>query len=466
MASDSQLLAIGPYSDGIALWNIRTGEKLRSFGTSSGPIQFVFSRHGTWLLGYDRWRTELSLWSTGTGKRVLARSGIPIEAIAADEMDGFHFVRTDTERTAYHSQIEAPWAYTPLPCMLYAQSEVLQADMDYSQDGALFACTNGSVVSIYQTHTMELLGSIPAEIAFLQFVDDCSLLTLSKLGLHHWPIQVAEDSVEQASREVLYGPPRFLSQARSYSPFEYCQKKQSIAVPDGNGAFMRSLGDDGRVVRTKRHNDVRRVAMTVDGDRLATGGWNGGDACLWDTASGELIHTIPTDSPSLIQVSPNGDSLVVAAEEITVWDTSTWLPRYKVKVQGQSNSGVCIRYTKDGSCLAVSDALGQIHLLESETGREIGLLKSSPHTQVVGMKFHPLGSQLATITNDGMIQFWQLDRIKKSLKEYGLPWRTTDGNSPSIGEPSPSDLSSKRLFKDQQIGLVLMIVFIRCIWIV
>ena len=128
-----------------------------------------------------------------------------------------------------------------------------------------------------------------------------------------------------------------------------------VAMARYDGVLLWSLKEAQTVQSTSTHGDVRRVSMSNDGKRVATGGWNGGNVCIWDTETGQLQHTIHEATYCAIQYSPDGQQLAVASDEIKVWNAQTWQLQYKFAVTGGPNNGVSVCFSPNGLTLAISD---------------------------------------------------------------------------------------------------------------
>jgi WD40 repeat protein len=450
---NSNILAVGPYlNDGIVLWDVSTGTRLTSFFHNAGEMNFCFNSTGDLLLTYDAWAGSMYLWNVTSGALELSKFGNSLFAISANNEGGFDMLQllngTDLSSLAIeHSQI-----YHTLPMLDTSTFIVSSNDLAYCADGRFLAIASNGNVQIFDSEKLTLLGQVVTGQCFIRFDDEGSLLTLNELGLNRWGVKVHKQSNPTTTasnfRDVEFGPPQFIGQALANANFDVSRNGKTVAVPDSDGALIWSANQPKPVRTIGSHPDVRDVSISADGQRLATGGWNGGKACIWNAQTGELLHMIDEPNCCLIRFSPDGRRLVTNSNEVTIWDAATWLPIAKVAVPGRSVSGVCVRFSPDSSMLAVSDSQACIHLINPTDGSKIATLTDPNRHFVSRMTFSPNGQQLAVLSSaaGGLVHIWDLVAIRRQLRQRNLDWSPAEPITP------PQQASLKFIDNDSNIA--------------
>lgn len=77
--------------------------------------------------------------------------------------------------------------------------------------------------------------------------------------------------------------------------------------------------------------------------------------------------------------------------------------------------------SRDGRLVAMVGGSGNIRLLELPSGRLFAEFYGSNHSPIQSMQWHPKGHQLATVTENGVIQVWSLDDWFRLLQQNPVP---------------------------------------------
>jgi WD40 repeat protein len=154
---------------------------------------------------------------------------------------------------------------------------------------------------------------------------------------------------------------------------------------------------------------VMAVALSPDGKRLASGGWDG-TVRLWDPASGNQQAVLGKHPKKVVALAfaPDGQALASGSEDrsVRVWN----LAREGDYVQLTGLRDVrSLAFSPDGSALAVGGSTkrgGEIKLYDLPSGKEIGSLLG--HTQAVtSLAISPDGQTLGTASRDGTVKLWE-----------------------------------------------------------
>ncbi len=421
---NSRFLAIGPYADGIVIWNVATGSRLTTLAQVDGEMDFCFSSTGDRLLTYNIWRMQLNLWNVSNRKIELSQTGQVFAALSPSRSGGFHLLQQLDTGQITHVVVESPRICRVVPIIHESTAETYNFDLAFSGDGRLLALAHEGSVDIFSAQLLFLLGRLVTGPGFVQFDAKGSLLTLNKAGLYQWPVSQPESLLQSdgSTANLAFGPPQFVGNFLNNSTFEISRDSKTIAVTDGDGALIWKPESSTRLRTNRSHPDVRRLSLSPDGRRLATGGWNGGKVCIWDTASGELIRVIPEPDCCLVHYSPNGKWLVTNSDDVRIRDAETDKVLHTLHVLGRSSAGVFVCFSPDSNMMAVSDANGEVHLFDPATGVEFAMLTTTGPQHVCNMAFDPEGNHLAVLSASGSIGIWDLVAIHDELKQRGLDW--------------------------------------------
>jgi WD40 repeat protein/serine/threonine protein kinase len=178
---------------------------------------------------------------------------------------------------------------------------------------------------------------------------------------------------------------------------------------------------------TQRHSsEVWCVVFSPDGNRLAsaTGEWGSpgtkeSEIKVWDTATGEELHSIKTHPGSITNLawSFDGTRLASAGSDLLVkiWDAKTGEEVLKL-ASGIPCNGVA--FSPDGTRLACAYESGKERHLPGElkvwdlTTKTESLVLQPDHGRLFGVCYHPKGTQLA-VAGDRGVTIWDAGNGKK-----------------------------------------------------
>jgi WD40 repeat protein len=123
---------------------------------------------------------------------------------------------------------------------------------------------------------------------------------------------------------------------------------------------------------------IRSLAVTLDGQRLAVGGW--GQASLWDIARGDKLHAYegPRRRVDAIALAPDARWLITGSDDglATAWDTASG--RELFSLNGHTDTITSIAVTLDGRRIVTGSVDGTVRLWDAVSGQE--LLTLNGHT--------------------------------------------------------------------------------------
>ena len=130
---------------------------------------------------------------------------------------------------------------------------------------------------------------------------------------------------------------------------------------------------DGRVVRrfVGHTKDVHGVAVSADGNRVATAGYDG-TVRVWDPSADGPVHTLDAHpgnggAAHSVSFSPDGKLLASSGNDgrVVLWDPAAG----KKLLEWRFPTGAfCVAFSPDGRTLAVGLGDGSVYLLPAPEG--------------------------------------------------------------------------------------------------
>jgi WD40 repeat protein len=162
---------------------------------------------------------------------------------------------------------------------------------------------------------------------------------------------------------------------------------------------------------------MRRLALSRDGKRLLTAGYDG-SARYWDIATGKEIYRLPSNRGRVdtVAISRDGKKLLSGGQDrlIHVWDEATGKEVKQLKGHTDEVSDVAV--SPDGRMVASSDYHCQLRLWNLDTGE---LTASPGGREGNGVAFSPDGKLIATWTKNHMVRLWDVKNQKEVRRLEG-----------------------------------------------
>lgn len=342
ISDDGRWMAVSEYKNQqwrIALWNLTTGKQVRSLAIPSltpGPV--VLSPDGKRLATAANNPSEVKLWETPTGKQIATLPGdkstdIRAVAFSADgkllAAGSYEYCSAKVWEVSTARELRAFPAQLGVTAVAFDPSgELLAADANGLR---VWDITAGKQVAFIQS-TSEAAQNFPATTLTVspdgRWVAANPNGTLRVREMGSWePLDLNARGTEHVY-SMTFGPPR----------------RPAASVGSGMvRSWQIGYGEQARTLWGSTY------AMTVspDGKLLAAAHPDGGEVGIWDTASGQKLHTIPAHKLGVnyLAFSPNGALLLTGGQDtritpedvssgqvslrgtIKIWDTSTWSER-------------------------------------------------------------------------------------------------------------------------------------------
>ncbi|MEM9908046.1 MAG: NACHT domain-containing protein [Cyanobacteria bacterium P01_D01_bin.44] len=465
-----QTLATGSHDKTIKLWDVKTGDLIRSLDTGSRVYSVAFSSDYD-LLASGGDETFVKLWDTRTGRAsqrltghrswvgtvAFGRNPYGEEVLASGSDDGviqlWNFntsqaIRSFTNGDAcIHSIAWAPdgktlasgssdksvkiWDIEIGQCtqILKGHSDWVRSVSFSSQGDRLASGSNDKTIKLWNPKTGQCLRTIEAHTTRVWSVAFGPNQKILASGSDDRTIKLWDTQTGQC-RKTLWGNSRglwslaFSANGQTLFAGSDDSRVQSWDVPSQQ--YQRSFqGHRGR---------VRTIALSPDGQTLASGS-DDKTIKLWNIQTGDCLQTLEnhTDWVWSVAFSPDGQTLASGSldETIMIWDVQT---QQRPKTLAEHSQFVwSVAWSPAGSVLASGSADRSIKLWDPTTGDCLHTLEGHDH-QVTSVAFHPAGNMLASGSDDETIKLWDVNtgHCLRALDKHTDQMNATDGNKGQI----------------------------------
>ncbi|MBY0524021.1 MAG: WD40 repeat domain-containing protein [Gemmataceae bacterium] len=155
---------------------------------------------------------------------------------------------------------------------------------------------------------------------------------------------------------------------------------------------------------------ILALALSADSRVLATGGM-GHTIRLWDTRTGKELRRLRHRRGVIALAFSPDDKLLVSAgadSYVRLWNARTGEALHQFSTKDARS---CIAFSPDSRVLAIGSG-GTVFRFDTDTGRELTPL-AELEVVVVALAFAPDGKTLASATEEGAIQVWDLATGKR-----------------------------------------------------
>jgi WD40 repeat protein/Tfp pilus assembly protein PilF len=409
----------------IDLWDATTGTRKATLdGHSNRGLSAAFHPAGT-LLASNGWENRLRLWDS-----VLGRPWLSLTSWAQSvqfSRDGRIVVSREDQLTTY--QVDPALEYRTLA---HASSPPL----DYQRasircDGRVLGVGSDRGVVLWDLARGAELAWLPIGLAWhTTFEPSGDLLSNGTLGVWRWPIRF-----DRERGEYRIGPPHRLPLPASDCWIDEDHRGRIVALANHGVAHVLT---PEREFQVGPLDDGRAVAVSPDGEWLATGSHGKNGFQVWHIRDATKVAQITIEGLVNVLFSPDGKWLMTTSPPCRLWAVDTWQEARRIDGEGLS-------FSYDGRMLVVQDASKVLHLVETETGRTLARLESPDLCAAQWATFSPDGSRLVVTTNDGpAVHVWDLQAIRRRLVELGLDWDAPPLPAP---ETSPGDVEDRPTLK-------------------
>ncbi|MBE9062477.1 NACHT domain-containing protein [cf. Phormidesmis sp. LEGE 11477] len=407
-SADYDSLASAGDSQTIKIWDVRTGKCQQTLeGHQSWIGAVAFGRNATHeVLASGSNDGEIRIWHVSSGQclKRLEASGDSIQTLAFDAAsrklasgDTGNAIRVWNLGTGERIQLfegHSDWVRT----------------VHFSPGGRLLASgSNDKTIKLWNTETGQCVRTIEAHETRVWSVAFTPDQTTVASGSDDRTIKLWDVRTGQCMK-TLWGNSRGLwSIAFSADGTKvYCgsddRRVQMWEVASGEN--LKALqGHQGRVRTIALSEEAQLIASASDDKTVR----------LWDMQTGECLQTMKKhyDWVWSVDFSPDGQMLASGSldNSVILWDTQT--RQYLRTLEGHTKFVWSVAWrpvntTSTNSVLASGSADQTVRLWDAATGACLHVLKGHGY-QVASLAFSPDGSRLASVSDGGEIKVWLVD---------------------------------------------------------
>ena len=432
---DGQQLAVAAGGSGVTLWNLRSSAEPWPTHLPVGQVyELRYSPSGEFLTAATAEGVSL-IWEPRTGRLLHRLTGARVIRFGEDGTSLALERPREGIRLARLSPSEILRSYW---CGTEHNSQRRLWSVDVSDDGRWVAAADYRHFIVWDVASGNVIGtpSTPSRrltVAWLK--DKRAWLTSGWKGLDVWPMET------NAAGRATIGAPRAipLDVHSSLGQATLAADGHNVAVvSDSADAVVLDLNQPERRSKLAGPPALGHLTFSPDGSQLASSATTDFALLVWDVASGKLTQRIP-GRHGRVAWSPDGHHLAHGSDRgYTFWDTTSW-QKDEARTLSRGNMSEttgALTYSQDGKLLAVARERDLAQLLDAKTGRELAFLTAPDAQGISWLRFNADNSFLAAATLEGMVQLWDLRRLRQRLGEMNLDWNV---------EPAASTLASEVL---------------------
>ncbi len=453
-SSDGQLLASGG-DDRVYVWHVPRRELASVLqGHTAGIIHAQFA-HAGHLLATWSWDGTTRLWDAASGEALVTTAGAFWRFSADDRRLVFRTGTTVGTWEVAHGR-ECLTLHHGMIGNRATSNAVHLRGADFSPDGRLLATVGTDGVRLWEVETGRELAHLKTGncITVLFHPDGHSLITLSLRGLrgllHRWPIRPIAG---RDSETLQVGPPQFIRDAGPNQGFYHAvwmPGHRALAITDNANARVLVVdltppnpATSGPVVLPSKHKRMTDIAVSPDGQWVASGGWKEREIQVWNLATRRLEHLLaPCDGRGdihfYVNFSPDGRWLVCTANNHEAsgyyfWRVGTW--QRELVIRTETDVAALPAFRRDGRLMALKMSPQQVLLADPADGHAIAHLTTLQPLNAAACAFSPDGSKLVALTNRRTFLVWDLRLVREQLAALGLDWDQPGDDA----KPRPTD---------------------------
>lgn len=396
---DGKYLLTGSTDGTARLWNITSGQTVQVFSGHTATIDSVaFSPDGKYVATAGGDDLTARIWDVATGQTLHTLTGHSYRVIrVAFSPDGKYVLTGSVDWTARLWDVA-----TGREVHVFEHPNVV-GSIAFSPDGKFIATgSEDNITRLWDVSTGEMVREFLGHKGFVQGVrfspDGKYLLT----GSGDRTARLWDISTGQTIR--VFGGHADDVQTVTFSP-----GGRFIATASNDGiARVRNLQPlPGGMQFTGHNYFVYQASFSPDGKRVVTAGLDA-SARIWDAGNGHILNTLIADMTEMrgAVFSPDGKMVLTANSDATarLWDDATGqeLRRF------EGHTGVVKKaiFSSDGKYIVTASNDGTARVWDTETGKTITIYTNQGSGSVNQVAFSPDGKTVVSTGDDGTARIW------------------------------------------------------------
>ncbi len=441
---DGKWLAVACGDGRVYVWNVVTGEKLRtSKGHRDNTIHVAFNHAGD-LLASAGWDSVTRLWDPRTGESLLVADLRGTQFSRDDQWLAFNFSGVATGRWEVATARECRVLVTP-----NGKSPI--ASLTFSPDGRILASSSrrGDGYRLWSATDGRELAFIPgsgiAEWHSVLFEPTGKGLLTVDSKVRRWPLETTPEGLrlgapEQPVELPADGQPANLSVSLDQAA------RTLVLTNREQGAVVWDYAKRKPLVTMDEDRKIQWAEISPNGKWIATSAPFGPGVELWNVGRRRVEKSLSLGGARAVFSPDNGQLVLSRGSHIEVREVGTWkeLPALTKKIAGFA----AVAYSADMRLLAIVRR-DDVLLCDANTGEDLAKLTPPRVAQLaagdadgVGIAFSPEGTQLAVGSQQGLIFLWDLALIREQLAAMHLDWdhpplRSTGSRAEDLADGRP-----------------------------
>ncbi|MCY4402064.1 MAG: WD40 repeat domain-containing protein [Candidatus Poribacteria bacterium] len=384
---DSKMLATGKWVLGsnIELWDVETGEKIRTLIDKIGRVYHLRFSHDGRLLSCGSWdrKVQFNIWEVDSGREVAHFTG---------EQNGY-------------------------------------SEYQVSQDSSLIATDGERQILLWDTFAGKLQHAIDFPIGFISgfaFSPDNKLLVSSGRSATIWDTETGSEilelyDVEHRTSKMTFSPNGEILVGGDYDgKIKLWNINQILEKHQNEESSLSSLlrkitnrKPKYQVYKTLsgHSGSVNTLTYSSDGKTLASGSRDG-TVIVWDADSMQKRYTIHGHSGPMtnLRFLDNGNKILSGSSNVSIWiwDINAMTSQF-IKPNWNTYPFV---FSHDDKTVVNRDINNDLQLWDIDTDKQLYTIKNDYQKTFTKLALSPDNKLLASGSRDGSVELWDISKRK------------------------------------------------------